>query len=52
MGPVHLEWTKGPFTDHVELFVNNIDQSGLIYRGSSTGFEYTLRHLEPTNFSL
>ena len=41
MGPVHLEWTKGPFTDYVELFVNNIDQSGLIYRGSSTGFEYT-----------
>lgn len=41
MGPVELEWTKGLYTDYVELYVNEISQSNIIYRGSSSSFEYT-----------
>ena len=40
-GPVNIGWTIGAYTDYVELFVGEISQAGLIYKGTSTSFEYT-----------
>ena len=51
-GPVNIGWTIGAYTDYVELFVGEISQAGLIYKGSSTSFEFTPTAAGTTEFYL
>ena len=52
LGPIEIGWTIGAHTDYVELFVGEISQAGLIYRGSSTSFEYTATSAGTSEFYL
>lgn len=51
-GPVKIGWTIGEYTDYVELFAGEISQTGLIYKGSSTSFEFTPIAAGTTEFYL
>ncbi|MAD55200.1 MAG: hypothetical protein CL972_01050 [Euryarchaeota archaeon] len=51
-GPVKIGWTIGEYTDYVELFAGEISQTGLIYKGSSTSFEFTPTTAGTTEFYL
>lgn len=51
-GSVNIGWTIGAYTDYVELFVGEISQAGLIYKGSSTSFEFTPAAAGTTEFYL
>ena len=52
LGPVKIGWTIGEYTDYVELFAGEISQTGLIYKGSSTSFEFTPIAAGTTEFYL
>ncbi len=52
LGPIEIAWTIGAHTDFVELFVGEISQNGLIYRGSSTSFEYIATSAGTSEFYL
>jgi len=40
IGPVMLEWEGGAYTDHYELYVGEMTEENLLYRGYQTSFEY------------